>query len=278
MIAEWTEWLVNLGVPAAAIAGAVGGFHAWARGEVSAALRALGLGLLGVGVLSNLDTLGGWIIGPAGESTPVRHVEAPSVLPWLLLGVPAALAAVFAVLGLVRLGKRRQGKRRTVREADAAAQARRHAIESDHDEVTDAYGAYLCDILAVLDRPALDDVTVPQTAALLHALDAADDARRGVDLDTYRQAVSNLKTAWRTADEHARKTGTAHLPASDRAAVSKARALFEKALDDRGSEYERQAAHAKARALLGAVLTIPRQAAAAVEHQTRPALAVDATA
>ncbi|MER8039369.1 hypothetical protein [Streptomyces hydrogenans] len=239
---------------------------------MSAALRALGLGLLGVGVLSNLNTLWGWIIGPAGEPTPVRHDETPSVLSWLLLGVPAALAASFAVLGLVRLGRRRQGERRSAREAADAAQARRHAIESDHDEVTDAYGAYLCDVLAVLDRPTLDDVTVPQTAALLHALDAADDARRGVDLDTYRQAVSTLKTAWRTADEHARKTGTGHLSAPDRAAVTKARRLFEKALDGRGSEHERQAAHAKARALLGDVLTLPRQAVAAVEHQARPAI------
>ncbi|MGA4980043.1 hypothetical protein [Streptomyces cinereoruber] len=253
----------------------VSAFYAWMRRELGSALRTLGLGVVGVGILTSYDTVRNWISGPSGEPAPVRSDEDPSAL-WLMLGMPAALVASLAVLGLVRLAKRRQGKRRSAREAVAATQARRHAIESDHDEVIDAYGAYLCDILAVLDRPALDDVTIPQTAALLHALDAAADARRGVDLDTYRQAVSTLKTAWRTADEHARKTGTDHLPAPDRAAVTKARALFERALDDRGSEHERQAAHAKARALLGNVLTLPRQAVAAVEHQTRPAITKDA--
>lgn len=38
------------------------------------------------------------------------------------------------------------------------------------------------------------------------------------------------------------------------------------------------AACGKARALLDGVVTVPRQAVAAVEHQTRPALAKDATA
>lgn len=72
---------------------------------------------------------------------------------------------------------------------------RRHAIEAEHDEVRDAYAACLCDVLAILDRPALDDVTVPQTAAHLHAMDTAADAHRGSDLDAYPQTITALKTA-----------------------------------------------------------------------------------
>ncbi|GGU51189.1 hypothetical protein [Streptomyces violascens] len=198
---------------------------------------------------------------------------------WLPLALAGGgLAASFGLYGLWNLVQRRRARRAAKHAVDTTAQTRRHAIEADYDEVRDVYAAYLCDVLAVLDRPALDDVTVPQTAALLHALDAAADARRGSDLDAYRQTVSALKTAWRAADDHARKTGIQHLPAPERTAIARARRLFETALDERGSQHERQAAYAKARALLDGVLAIPKQAVAAVEHQTRPALAKDATA
>lgn len=267
------EWAASIGVPVVGVATAYGALRLWVRGELGAAVGALLLGAVGMTALANLGTLERWAFGTPGGPAPESHGDGPSVMPWILLGLPATLTVGLAALGLVRLGGRLRQKRRSTREEAAAAQARRHAIEADHDEVTDAYGAYLCDVLAVLDRPALDDVTVPQTAALLHALDAAADARRGTDLDAYRKAVSALKTAWRTADEHARKTGTRHLSAPERSTITKARRLFEKALDERGSEHERQAAHARARALLDGVLTLPRQAVAAVEHQTRPALA-----
>ncbi|MEU4932065.1 hypothetical protein AB0G54_37120 [Streptomyces yokosukanensis] len=194
----------------------------------------------------------------SGNSGEADGLSFPTWLLWPLLGVIVSAAAAASA---ARLFRRRRHR------AD-----RRGAIEADHNEVRDAYAAYVCDILAVLDRPALDDVQVPQTAAFLHAMDAADHASRGDDLDAYRQAVSELKTAWRAADEHARKTGTRHLPDRERTAIGKARALFEKALDQRGSEHERRAAYAKARELLDGVLVIPRQAAAELEDRRRLAL------
>ncbi|MEU6083334.1 DUF2786 domain-containing protein [Streptomyces sp. NPDC047108] len=159
--------------------------------------------------------------------------------------------------------------------ADSGAGAgagRRRAIEAEHDAVREAYGSYVIDALAVLDRPALDDVTVPRTADFLRAMDTADDARRGGDLDTYRAAVSTLKLAWRAADEHARRTGTGHLSPKESAAVSKARALLERAVDGGGGEHERRAAYAKARELLDGVLVLPRQAVAHLEAEHRLSL------
>ncbi|MGV9315174.1 DUF2786 domain-containing protein [Streptomyces sp. NPDC003691] len=154
---------------------------------------------------------------------------------------------------------------------------RRRATEADHDAVREAYGAYVADVLAVLDRPALDDVTAPTTERFLKAMAAADDHRRGRDLTAYRAAVSELQIAWRAADEHARKTGVSHLPADERTAVTRARGLLELALDGRAEEAERQAAYAKARALLDGVLVIPRQALAPIERQMRPALSTTVT-
>ncbi|MFG2195951.1 DUF2786 domain-containing protein [Streptomyces sp. NPDC048639] len=149
---------------------------------------------------------------------------------------------------------------------------RRRAIEAEHDAVREAYGSYVIDALAVLDRPALDDVTVPRTADFLRAMDAAEDARRGGDLDAYRAAVSTLKLAWRAADEHARRTGTGHLSPRESGAVTKARALLERAVDGGGGEHERRAAYAKARELLDGVLVLPRQAVARLETEHRLSL------
>lgn len=275
------EWIVSIG-SIVLVGATVGGVLTSAvRMEWGAAIGRFVAGVLAFAVLSNYQELQGWfehVLADGGtppEPADSQPQDGDGLGLWqtLILGA-GALCAAAGFYGLGKLVQRVRGRR----EDAAAAQTRRHAIEAEHDEVRDAYAAYLCDVLAVLDRPALDDVTVPQTAALLHAMDAAADARRGSDLGAYRQAVSTLKTAWRTADEHARKTGVRDLPAQERSAIAKARRLFEKALDERGSEHERQAAHAKARALLDGVLTLPRQAVAAVEHHIRPALTKDTKA
>lgn len=143
----------------------------------------------------------------------------------------------FGLYCLWNLLQRRRGRRVAQRGADAALQTRRHADTPSKPSTTRCAtrtAPTSATVLAVLDRPALDDVTVPRTAALLHAMDTAADARRGSDLDAYRHTVSALKTAWRAADDHARRTGARYLPAEDPGAIAKARRLFEKALDERG--------------------------------------------
>ncbi|MEU7153853.1 hypothetical protein AB0B15_38435 [Streptomyces sp. NPDC045456] len=225
-----------------------------------------------------LRTVTGNVFGDEKPSEAEKPSGSGGGFPWEaalfgLGGLAASLVLGYGVPRLFRWYKRRTAARRRQEKQAAAVAARRAAIEADHNAVRDAYGEYLADVLAVLDRPALDDVTNPKTAALLHALDAADDARRGEGLDTYRDAVSRLKTAWRAADEHARKTGTSHLPQREQAAISKARKLLARALDNSaGGEYERQTAYAQARELLDGVLTIPRQAAATLETRHRLSL------
>ncbi len=271
--------VVGFGTVFGVMAGAV-------RREYGQAVARLLAGVLALVVLSNFGSLSDWFEGALGGGPPPKPAaDSPKSgddlfgSVWFPVAVAAGgIAVSFGGFGLWLVIQRRRARKAARRAADTAAQERRRAIEAEHDEVLDAHAAYLCDVLAVLDRPALDDVTVPQTAALLHALDTAADARRGDDLNLYRPAVSQLKTAWRAADEHARKTGLRHLPRQERATVTRARGLLEIALDGNGGEHERRAAYAKARELLDGVLTLPRQAVAAVETRTRPALAKDATA
>ncbi|MEV7841501.1 hypothetical protein [Streptomyces albidoflavus] len=259
-----------------------GALLAWLHREVAAAVVLLIAGTTAFFYLANYTAFSDWVeSGILGATSPESAGPKPQDsdgslwLPLALAGGGLANVGLYGLWGRIR---RWRARRSASRASVATMRERRHAIEAEHDEVRDAYAAYICDILAVLDRPALDDVTVPQTAALLHDMDTAADTRRGSDLNAYRRAVSALKTSWRAADEHARKSGVRYLPAEERSTIATARRLFEKALDEHGSEHERQAAHAKARALLDGVLTLPKQAVAAVEHQVRPALTRRSTA
>ncbi|MGC5401912.1 hypothetical protein ACPXCP_40000 [Streptomyces sp. DT20] len=252
----------------------VGVFMAGARAEWGRAVTFLVFGCAWAAVVNlgpdfffgHTDEIDSATKGPADHTSDDDGFGFPL---WLLLALAGcAVSAGIAAVAAPFISRRRRRKA-AQRKRGAAALDRRRAIEADHDDVREAYGRYVADVLAVLDRPALDDVTVPTTARFHHAMDAAQDARHGEDLTAYREAVSILKTAWRAADGHARKTGVRHLPEEERATIRKARALLERALDSAGGEHERQAAYAKARALLDGVLVIPRQATAALESRHR---------
>jgi hypothetical protein len=256
---------------AALIVVAGGAAMAMMRREVGRAIALMAFG----SVLALITYLGPDLFAglpdksPQPAKGPARNDDGSAFPFWVLwgaLGLAVAGGALAAVAAPVRRRRRRKAAQR---EWAAADLSRRRAIEADHNAVREAYGQYVSDVLAFLDRPTLDNVTVPTTARFHHAMDAAEDARRGEDLTAYREAVSILKTAWRAADEHARKAGVRHLPKQERAAISKARALLERALDGAGGEHERHAAYVKARRLLDGILVIPRQAAAELESRHR---------
>jgi len=79
--------------------------------------------------------------------------------------------------------------------------------------------------------------------------------------------VSELKQAWQTADAHARKCGTRHLPATEQKAIRQAHKLLSAALsEDGGTAHERRAAASRAAELLDGVLAIPPQAEEALKQ------------
>ncbi|MFI5867722.1 hypothetical protein [Streptomyces sp. NPDC051546] len=269
-LGDTMHWLIQIGATAGLFAVAIFAFFAWARGDFGRAITLLIFGCVGSVVVFSGPELVAAITGGGEPEGSVRDGGTNDGFPFWVLWVALGVAATAGVVGVVAgLLIRRRRRRRGGRDRAAAELIRRQAIEADHDAVREAYGTYAADVLAFLDRPALADVTAARTVAFLHAMDAAADARRGADLGAYRQAVSTLKTAWQAADEHARKAGVRHLPEPERAAVAKARALLEIALDGSGGEHERQVAYAKARALLDGVVTIPRQAAAQLESRHR---------
>ncbi|MEU3565118.1 hypothetical protein [Kitasatospora sp. NPDC006786] len=199
---------------------------------------------------------------PQAEPVPT---DSGFEVPWGVVGLVAvAVAAVAgAAVATLAVGKRRATGR--------AARLRRQRIEDRHDLVLEEYGAYCSDILAVLERPLLTDVSVRETADLVHALAAAADARAAGSgaAAEYGRAVTALEIAWQVADRHARKVGTGRLPERERAAVAQAQRLLRTALGEGASDAERQTAYRRAVGLLEGIVAVPREATAAIEGGAR---------
>ncbi|WP_127452869.1 hypothetical protein [Streptomyces sp. B29(2018)] len=201
--------------------------------------------------------------------------------PWdtlaTVLGIAAAvLALLLAVVALAAgLRRRRERNRRQARRADELAR-RRADLGARHDAIRDAYGDFEMNLLDNLHRLALADVNVTQTARLIDALNAARDARIDTApdaLDTYRKSVTALELAWKSADHHARTAGASYLPPAERRNIEQAQAALAVALDERGYAPQRQLALRRALTLIESVIPVPREAIAALEASTRPALA-----
>ena len=269
-------WLLAVAGSLLALTGIVRAIPAYFKGDYGQVMTGMGLGFLGTlvstGMGGNLlewvfHTVSGTITtAPTKPAAQKPHTggtsSATGALGWVILGIIILAAAAVAVSGASR--RRSEGQ-----QAKAARAERWKAVEAEHDEIKGSYEDYLTDVLQFLDRPTLGDVTVDQTVEFLHALDAADDARRGGDIGSYRAKVSELRIAYRRADEHARRVGLNHLPKNERDAVAQARKLLQRAVNSGASGPERQAAYAKARDLLSGVLTVPQQAVAELESVHR---------
>ncbi|MGW0844199.1 DUF2786 domain-containing protein [Streptomyces sp. NPDC002787] len=275
-IGAWIKWLSWLGVGAGACAFAAGlCMTAMGRNAEDPHLARRGVGVAVTGFAAaalsgSASVLARWLWPLTGGGRSPGHGNASDDgSPWLTgmllwggLGLGGLALAALGGWGVWRLRGRRAAKRR-----------RWKALEREHEAVAAAYGHYLGDVLEWLDRPTLNDVGVSQTAALVEALAAADDARRSEDVDRYQRTVAALSTAWKAADDHARKAGLRHLEPAERRTVEQARKLLATALDSSGSEHERRSAYAKARDLLDGVLVVPPKAIEVLENKHRLALA-----
>ncbi|TDU67875.1 hypothetical protein [Streptomyces sp. KS 21] len=76
---------------------------------------------------------------------------------------------------------------------------RRQVIQQDHDRIKDEYGQLCIDLFRAAELAILDDLTVPEAAALIQALAEANDAAETTDYPTYEKAVLRLAKAWRRA-------------------------------------------------------------------------------
>ncbi|MFI1189300.1 hypothetical protein [Streptomyces californicus] len=269
------QWIVTVMGGLFVAVMSVKAFSMWAKQEYVAAATALAAtSVIAAGVfyprlVSNLAEEALALFSGAGTEKPSPAPPAEpdgTGVPWtpLLVGLGGIIA--LALLAGIAATLRDRRRRRTL-------DRQRHAeLDARHDHVRDADAAFTTDILAVLDRPAPNDVSTPETERLILALDAARDARTARDTTDYAARFTALEIAWKAADQHARKASINYLAPAERRAVQQARHLLTTALDDAGNTHERHTAYLKAIKLISTILTVPHEAVAAVEAASRLAL------
>lgn len=202
---------------------------------------------------------------PAGVPAPTMD-RTGGIDPTAVIAIVIAGCGVAAALGALAIGilvlRRRARDRREGRSARQLDWATAHAL---YTGVLDDYSAYLADPYAWLDRPVLDDLADPATAAFLDALADAQtldldvvpvDQRR---IDAFRAAAQDLRRAWDTADENARRIGTTGYTDDSRIKLRKAAGALRIALDGTAPADERAAAADAVRRLTDGLVTAPER-------------------
>jgi hypothetical protein len=140
------------------------------------------------------------------------------------------------------------------------------------------YAAYECDAIAVLQLPALADVTVPSTARFIEAFAEAqaldvDGPAPQPHRDQYIAAVERAWRAWQAAREAAERIRLSHLPEDERSTVERVLRMLITARDT-DNDAERLVAYGKARSELARLertghIRIPRPAQAQLDNAYR---------
>lgn len=151
---------------------------------------------------------------------------------------------------------------------------RLEAVDARWHAVLGAYGAFLCDIVAIASMPLLSDPTCPSTDRFRTALVAAEDAHAQAHRDPARllaflEAVEQLERTWREAKSYAHRKGYSTFEDPERDAVRRAQHLLDIALDGGAFGPERREAMRKAIELLRTVVEVPTQAVSAIDHRVQ---------
>ena len=133
-------------------------------------------------------------------------------------------------------------------------------------EVAAEWTSYCMDPYSIFIRPLLDDVTEPATARFFdcrerveHLAPLAETPTASMDRRVeYQRAVLDLADAWHTADVNARSVGTGRMDPDTKRALSRARQLINRAVDERTTAGERENCRLKLIELLTGLAPIPR--------------------
>ena len=227
---------------------------------------------------------------PAPEPNPISlpKLENADTL-WLALGLLLGVIVVaFVVYVIVKRIARDLAKARAVKAARLAREARLdrkwQEIVDRHRDLEKRFLEAETDWDMLFNYPALTDVTVPTTAAMVRAMQAAADAdsHRPEDLDEttdlsmlpYPRAVTEFGMKWDAALRYAKKIGQSGIPKEERKQIEQIRALLALAENSGASESERRVAYERAHVLIKKLqsITLPAKAVAAIEEHTRLSL------
>lgn len=137
----------------------------------------------------------------------------PAILITVALNRWAGAALALLAAGAWWWSNRVVAVRQTLQAGAAArrkSDAERQALYARHNSVLARWGRYELDPARSIDFPAMTDVRVPETSALVKAMAKAEQLRRHQDADRtaeYRTAVAVLEGALRAAEESAARQG-----------------------------------------------------------------------
>lgn len=135
-----------------------------------------------------------------GSSVAVPALLIPAFIsPWagLFLGGAGVAAGVAAYRGSPRYLAWRSGRRESTQQVAAHQEA-----QARHDELMARWRRYELDPACMIDYPALTDVRIPETSALIKAMRHAD-ALRMVPHQGYPDAVTSLGATLAAAERAA---------------------------------------------------------------------------
>lgn len=223
---------------------------------------------------------------PAAEPDPVvlPRIENPETL-WL---IPIGLLVIAAIVAGVWIGRRELANRRLERQRRAKVRAE---AEAKWAKLVERHRSLEAKVLhaetdwdMLFSYPALTDVSVPTTAAMFRAMNAATAAevsmpsgnldRASTAWHPYAQAVDDFALAWEAAYRHAKRLGQAGIPKAELKTVAEIRTLLALAENSGSSDMERRHAYTRAQRLMGELTSfhLPEKALAQVEAASRQML------
>lgn len=171
----------------------------------------------------------------------------------------------------------RTSKRAQKQEEARRTQKRREAAQRRAEEVTHSYAQYLCDAVAVVRRPTLNDLGVPQTrefVQLYNDLQACGWESPEVDLAELERLVSQTEVAWQAAQQHATRIGCSDFSIEEQKRLRQAEQLLTLALSGGGTSHERKLAYERALVLLQGLVVLHEKAI--LELTSKAGLAIEA--
>lgn len=228
---------------------------------------------------------------PTKAPTPEPPLDPGQFLPVLVIvGIVLGVLGVLAVLyfGLRKVLSDRAVKLELQTEKDelrARLQAKWDDVVRRHEKLKAKFLDAEMNWDVLFSLPALTDPTVPQTTAMLRAMQAANDADNVMPTSLliddnlskypYPKAVGAFAVAWRAAEHHARAVGQSLIPAEERKTIQQIRDLLAVAQDSGASANERQMAYRRIQTLMKSLrsIAVPERVMQEIEEQKRLALA-----
>lgn len=205
---------------------------------------------------------------PAVVTPTVPAPEFPwSMVLGVLFSIVIGIVAIIAVVFCVRKFIAAKRNRTDVRLAWEKLIAR-------HDSVRKSWASYELDIAKIIRSPLMSDMRNPLTVNLHAALRDADDSRpsdianvlhKDVKGSTYEVAVIELEKAYQQAVAESYRVKWNNYSNDEKKRLRKAQDLLNLAMNDRATEFERQAAYKALRKELDGLLVIPEKATVAIE-------------